>query len=121
MHEVVEPMGCVLEDGIDCIAPRKHGGDSGRCSKEYDKQNYSISHCGHSGLCPGIAHHLLRKIRNKPIATIVNDPSAKMRGLSIGILLRLAASLNCLADETIFPSNITAKSPAFRPSRPTLC
>jgi hypothetical protein len=81
-------MGCVLEDGIDCIAPRKHGGDSGRCSKEYDKQNYSISHRGHSGLCPGIAHHLLRKIRNKPIATIVNDPRAKMRGLSIGMVSR---------------------------------
>jgi hypothetical protein len=34
---------------------------------------------------PGHRRHLLRKIMNKTIAATVNDPSTKMRGLSIGI------------------------------------
>src|SRR5262249_55442475 len=34
---------------------------------------------------PGHRRHLLRKIMKKTIAATVNDPSTKMRGLSIGI------------------------------------
>jgi hypothetical protein len=44
MHEVIEPLDCALADGIDCIASGNHGGDCGNCSKEYDKQKYSIFH-----------------------------------------------------------------------------